>query len=89
MLLSMTFNSRYFSLLLLLFAACGDGGESNAVDGGPVEVDAGGTPTADAAVNQSWAPLVTGSWTLPAGGEEPSDNHCSRPRYFRRSHSSH
>lgn len=67
-------NSRYSSLLLILFAACG-GGDSNAVDGGANDADAGATPTADAGGDQSWAPLVTGDWTLPAGGENSSDNH--------------
>ncbi len=66
-------NSRFASLLLILLAACG-GGDSTGADGGEPATDANDTPSVDAN-EESWAPLVMGSWTLPAGGEDTSDTH--------------
>jgi hypothetical protein len=56
----------------------GNGNNSDAAPGGDATtaVDAGTTPQVDADVNGLvWTPLITGDWTLPAGGEYPSDNH--------------
>ena len=37
----------------------------------------GGTPQADADVSGLvWTPLITGDWSLPAGGEDTGDNHA-------------
>lgn len=57
-------------LSTLLFACGGGGSDTN--PGG----DAGTIPAADADVSAlTWTPLVTGSWSLPIGGENTNDVH--------------
>ncbi len=64
--------------LTALLCACGGGSDSNGnnPDGAPGGGD-GSTPAADADnSNLTWTPLITGDWTLAAGGENTGDNYA-------------
>lgn len=67
-----------FGLSTLLFA-CGSGGGDNAnnPDGAPSDGDGGVAPQVDADLSGlTWTPLITGDWSLPAGGEDTGDDHA-------------
>ncbi len=60
---------------MLLACSGTDNTNGDNSDAAPM-VDASTTPTADASDSElTWAPLITGDWTLAAGGENTSDNH--------------
>jgi len=63
--------------LSTMLLACSSDNDNNGdtFDAAPV-ADSGSTPTPDASDSELvWTPLITGEWTLPAGGENTSDNH--------------